>query len=205
MSKRRNPKPNTPLPSAPSQPKASPKPADMDDTLERSKYVYEQINSWIENADNKVSVSCGIFTGVFGVVTFLAEQYIKIPDNPVINKSWQEIYKWSFVASLLVMASAVLLYALAIIPNLKSSGKNKSEKEYPVYFGDISTIDYEKYKNLMKNGNEQNFNEELILESWFNSGICTKKMKRYKIGVILSIIAVSFAFLSFICHFLMYR
>ena len=183
MSKRRNPKPNTPLPSAPSQPKASPKPADMDDTLERSKYVYEQINSWIENADNKVSVSCGIFTGVFGVVTFLAEQYIKI----------------------LVMASAVLLYALAIIPNLKSSGKNKSEKEYPVYFGDISTIDYEKYKNLMKNGNEQNFNEELILESWFNSGICTKKMKRYKMGVILSIIAVSFAFLSFICHFLMYR
>ena len=205
MSKRRNPKHDTPLPSVPSQSKAIPKPVNMDDTLERSKYIYEQINSWIENADNKVSVSCGIFTGVFGVVTFLAEQYIKIPDNPVINRCWQEIYKRSFVASLLFMAVAFLFYALAIIPNLKSSGRNLKEKKFPVFYGDISTLDYEKYKTLMTNGNEQDFNEELILESWFNSGICTRKMKRYKTGVILSIIAISFAFLSFICHFLMYR
>ena len=43
-----------------------------DSSLERSKYIYEQVNGWIENADNKVSVSCGIFTGVFSVITFLA-------------------------------------------------------------------------------------------------------------------------------------
>lgn len=36
--------------------------------------IYSQVNSWIENADNKVSVSCGILTGVFAIITFLAEK-----------------------------------------------------------------------------------------------------------------------------------
>lgn len=204
MSKGKNPKPNAPCYSSESQPTGNQKPEDKNDAIERSKYVYEQINGWIENADNKVSVSCGIFTGVFGVVAFLAEQYIKVPDNPVINECWHGIYKGSFIISLSVMAIAVFYYALAIIPNLKSSRKNKSEKKYPIYYGDISSLDLEEYKVLMKNGKERDFNEELIIESWFNSGICTKKMKRYKTGVILSIIAIGLSFLSFISHFLMF-
>ena len=62
-----------------------------DNILERSKYVYEQINGWITNADDKVSVSCGIFAGAFGVISFLAEQHIKTPDNPVVDEFWKTI------------------------------------------------------------------------------------------------------------------
>ena len=119
--------------------------------IERSKYVYEQVNGWIENADNKVSVSCGIFTGAFGVFTFLAERYVKAPDNPVINECWHAIYQWSFILSLLVMAVAVFFYAKAIIPNLKSSGKIKAtQKKYPLYYGDIHSLMYRQLSGGIK-------------------------------------------------------
>ena len=55
-------------------------------STERAEYVYEQVNHWIENADSKVGVSCGVFSGVFGVVTFLTEQYVKTPENSVIQQ-----------------------------------------------------------------------------------------------------------------------
>ena len=174
--------------------------------IERSKYVYEQVNGWIENADNKVSVSCGIFTGAFGVFTFLAERYVKAPDNPVINECWHAIYKGSFILSLLVMAVAVFFYAKAIIPNLKSSGKiEATKKKYPLYYGDIHSLKLDDYQKLMAKGTDKDFNDELILESWHNAGICLQKMKWYKAGVIASIVAIGLAAVSFTAHFLMYR
>lgn len=84
---------------------------------ERNKYVYELVNSWIGNADNKVSISCAIFTGVFGVITFLAENYVKVPEGAGINSCWNCIYKIAFVLSLATMVAAIYFYARAIIPN----------------------------------------------------------------------------------------
>ena len=174
--------------------------------IERNKYIYEQVNGWIENADNKVSVSCGIFTGAFGVFTFLAERYIKAPDNPIINECWHKAYQWSFVLSLLAMAVAVFFYAKAVIPNLKSSGKVKAtQKKYPLYYGDIRAFNLEEYQKLMAKGTDKDFKDELILESWHNAGICFRKMKWYKKGVITSIVAIGLAAVSFTAHFLMYR
>ena len=173
---------------------------------ERTRFVYEQINRWIENADNKVSVSCGIFTGAFGVFTFLAERYVKAPENPTINEFWYTAYHLCFVLSLIAMAIAVFFYAKAIMPNLKSSGKIKADqKKYPLYYGDICSLDLEKYQKLMAKGTDKDFNDELIMECWHNAGICLGKMKWYKKGVISSIAAIGLAAVSFTAHFLMYR
>lgn len=171
--------------------------------IERSKYVYELVNGWIANADNKVSISCGIFTGVFGVVTFLAERYIQIGDNPVINECWRCLYRGSFILSLILMAAAVICYAKAIIPNLKSVGN--IQKQYPVFYGDIKALTIKEYQELMENGTDEAFTDELVLESWQNSRICLSKMKWYRAGVLLSISAITFAFISLIAHFLMYK
>ena len=174
--------------------------------IERSKYVYEQVNGWIENADNKVSVSCGIFTGAFGVFTFLAERYVKAPDNPLINECWHKVYQCSFVLSLLAMAISVFFYAKAIIPNLKSSGTLiATQKKYPLFYGDINSLKLEDYQKLMEKGTYKDLNDELILEIWHNAGICLRKMKWYKKGVIISIVAIGIAAISLIAHLLMYR
>ena len=175
-----------------------------ENAMERSKYVFDLTNKWIENADNKVSVSCGIFVGVFTVITFLAEHYIKASDNPVINECCRLIYKGSFVLSILFMSIAVCFFACAIIPNLKSSGK-RDKKKYPIFYGDIEALSFEDYKKLMEKGTDKDFIDELILENWHNSSICTRKMKHYKDGVIFSLVAVCLAFISIAAHFLMFR
>lgn len=178
----------------------------VENSIEHSKYVYEQVNRWIEDADNKVNVSFGIFTGVFGIFTFLANRYVFAPDNPVINESWHLVYRWSFYLSLFVMAIAFAFYTRAIIPNLKSNEKNKqTQKKYPLYFGDIHSLKFEDYQKLMERASDKDFNDELIHECWYNANICLKKMRLYKAGVIASIVAIGVAAVSFVAQFLMYR
>ena len=173
-------------------------------STERAEYVYEQVNLWIENADSKVGVSCGVFSGVFGVVTFLTEQYVKTPENSVIQQCWESVYRTCFIVSLFVMVVAVLFYASAIIPSLKKIGKSK-KKRYPIFYGDIAALDVCAYKRLMTKGNDETYRTELIVETWVNSRICLKKMKRYRLGVILSLIAIVTAFVSLGAHYMMYQ
>lgn len=173
---------------------------------ERNKYVYELVNNWIENADNKVSVSCGIFSGVFVVISFLRENYIKIPKDAIISSCWNWIYKISFILSFILLIASIYYYVRAIIPNLGSNCNEPEKKKYPIYYGDIRKIDEQKYLELMMNeGTEDDFNAELIKEIYINSGICLKKMERYKTGVILSFAAIVAAVVSLGAHFLMYR
>lgn len=76
------------------------------------------------------------------------------------------------------------------------------------YINKINTIRpicLNEYKELVEKGTAKAFNNELVTESWHNSGVCMKKMKRYRRGVICSGLAIAFALLSFFAHFLMYR
>ncbi|MBR1796600.1 MAG: hypothetical protein IJ757_01080 [Clostridiales bacterium] len=174
--------------------------------LERSKYVYEQVNNWIENADNKVSVSCGIFSGVFTIITFLSG---RISASATVNNCWRMVYLWCFAISLLFMSLSILLYVLAINPNLGKSGEKKKgtvqKKKYPVFYGDIAELSLADYKKMMENASDTDFINELQDEIHYNSGICTAKMRKYRIGLWLSFIAIVFALGSWAARFLMFH
>ena len=75
------------------------------------------------------------------------------------------------------MAAAVICYAKAIIPNLKSVGN--IQKQYPVFYGDIKALTIKEYQELMENGTDEDFADELVLESWQNSRICLKTGKEW--------------------------
>lgn len=170
----------------------------MSEKMERAKYGYDLVNSWIGNADNKVSISCAIFTGAFGVITYLGENYLK--DAEVVTTGCLPcFYKASFILGILSMAAALFFYARAIIPNLKSSSALHMKK-YPLFYKDVVDIQRVDYKKLMNDATEDDFIAELIDETYFNSGIATKKMKWYRIGVILSLIAIGFSLLSCLFH-----
>jgi dipeptide/tripeptide permease len=175
-----------------------------DEKMERSKYIYEQVNTWIENADNKVSVSCGIFTGVFGVITFLSE---RLSAQGTVNECWRTVYHWCFGISLVLMLASILFYVLAINPNLGKSGKKKNgtipKKKCPIFYGDIAELSLADYKKTMNQATEEDFINELQAEVHFNSGICTEKMKKYRIGLWLSFAAIIFALGSWAARYLM--
>ncbi|MEG0835762.1 MAG: DUF5706 domain-containing protein [Christensenellaceae bacterium] len=173
---------------------------------ERSEYVNDQINSWIENADSKVSVSCAIFTGVFGVITFVAERYSKDPKGLVVNSNWQLAYHVLFVLSIVVMSVSILAYIFAINPNLGTNANNNNaqKKKFPIYFGDIAAYKLDEYLQAANVAEEKDFVEELQRESHYNAGVCVRKMRRYKCGLWLSFASIALATLSWLSHYLMY-
>ncbi len=175
------------------------------DMVERSKYVYDLVNSWIGNADNKVSVSCAIFTGAFGVISFLSE---RINASTTVNQCWRNCYHFTFALSIFLFILSLLFYVLAINPNLGKSGikkKNKPpKKNYPIFYGDISELSLTEYRNRMNKGNEQDFVNELQAETHYNSGICIDKMKRYRIGLWISFASIVMSLISWAAHYMMF-
>ena len=168
---------------------------DQTETVERSKYVYDLVNSWIGNAENKVSVSCGVFTGAFGVIAFLSQETTST-DNA--NQCLKVFYNIVLIMSVLLLLVSIAFYVLSINPNLGSSGKKNSIKKYPVYYGDIAKLDLDSYLKLMKDGTEQDFVKEIQTETHYNSEICLRKMKWYRRGLWFSFIAIVMAVLSWV-------
>ena len=174
--------------------------------LEHSKFVYEQVKSWTEHADNKVNISCGIFTGVFAVISFLSG---RITPTETVNECWRIAYYWSFASSLVTMLISILLYVLAINPNLGKSGEKKNgvipQKKYPVFFGDISEMTLEDYKKLMNKATDEDLIDELQNETHFNSKECYSKYCFYRIGLWLSFSAVIISGFSWMSRFFMFN
>ena len=107
------------------------------------------------------------------------------------------------------MFFSILYYVLAINPNLGKSGEKKDgnipKKKFPVFYGDIADMDLEKYKKTFNQSTEIDMINELQAEIHFNSSICITKMKRYKVGLWLSFIAIMFALGSWAARFLMFQ
>ena len=108
-----------------------------------------------------------------------------------------------------MMLASIIFYVLAIDPNLGKSGKKKNgvlpKKKYPIFYGDIAELSLADYKKAMNHVTEGDFINELQDETHYNSGICTEKMKKYKMGLRLSIFAIVFAFGSWIARYLMFH
>ncbi len=171
--------------------------------VENCKYVYGLVNGWIENADNKVSVSCGLFTGAFGVITFLSNMNSSTAVSA--HAIWKNVYILTLFISVVFFLLSVFFYVKAINPNLGKSGEKNVRKKYPIYYGDIQEYALNKYKELMDEAKDQDIINELRDEAHYNSKICYFKMNNYKKGLWLSFTSICIASVSWIAHFLMTR
>ncbi len=184
----------------------------IDSRVERAKYVYEQVNGWIANADDKVSTSCAIFTGVFGVLTYLSEHSIgNSGSNASVQATVNQCFAWwhscFFITSFVVLGVATVFYVAAIIPNLKPSAGAKGQgdkKRFLLFFGDIAEWDINVFGRIMRGASDDDFLVELIAEAHHNAGVCSKKMKRYKKAVVCSIVSLVLAVMSLLFNYLTY-
>ena len=169
---------------------------------ERSKYIYNLINYWIQNADDKVNTSCTFFSVVFGIIYFFANQ---VKDKTNIVGCWFCVYQVCLYLSIILMVIAIFFFVYAINPNLGSSGENEnvSGKRFPLFYGDIARIKLEHYKTLMRQANDEDFLDELYNEIHFNSRICDNKMKRYRNGLRFSLGAILLAGVSLAIRLIM--
>lgn len=179
----------------------------LTERIERAKYVYEQVNGWIENADAKVGVSCGLFFGVFGVVSFLSEHFHQTsdPNTPVkINEGWSNAHTILLIGSLIFMGIALILYVLSIVPNLKSSATRSGKKPFLLFYGDIANVSIKEFRKVMLEAGDRDFLDEIVSEAHHNAGVCNQKMRLCGKAVRLSIAAILMALGSWAANVLMY-
>lgn len=172
---------------------------------EQVKYVYDMVNGWIENADNKVSISCGVFGIVYGVLSFLAEI---ITGENVNSECLKSASMYCFIASGIVFGVSVFFYVLAINPSLLYKGKQqnkKGKKHYPVFYGDIAGMDLDQYIKTVNKADISCFIDEIQRETHINSCICLRKMKRYRIGLWTSFGAIILAMISLATRYFMFH
>ena len=131
------------------------------------------------------------------VITYLSDRIqISYYSNPsfvyVIMMCSYRIFP---IIGFVLLLISILFYSRALSPNLMSNDEDHN-KCYPLFFGDISSEDLDKYKRKMHYSNDSDFLEELIYETHFNSRLCSKKMKSFKLGFIFSILSVVLAILT---------
>ena len=188
---------------------------ELDKRIERAKYVYEQVNRWIENADSKVATSTGVSFGAFGVITFLAER-APSPDPSAVPMAWAAtLHTFGFWGSIVAMLLALGFFTAAVYPNLESSSgcrwarnkrtRNKEARKFPLYYGDISGITRDEFKRRLYGMGDGWFLNGIADDAHINARTCLRKMELYRVGLILSFTAIVLALLSLIARYSMYR
>lgn len=171
--------------------------------IENNKYVLEQINSWINNADSKVGMACGITSVVMAVIAIIAESILGEMDTKNLNLGAMSLFYLFLIVASVTFVISLSFYFLAINPSLISGQSDIEGPKYSIFFKDIAKFQgADALMESYKEASLEDFNKELIREIYMNSGICTDKMKYFKKGMWISVIAVFSAILSCVLFYL---
>lgn len=165
--------------------------------IECNKYVLELVNSWINNADSKISIACGISSVVFAVIAFGAENFLSKIHVKEVNEFLIILFYITAVIAGLTFLSGLWFYFWALNPSLTSAKNPIRKPKYSIFYDDIKKFsNVDDYIKCVSQASIRDFNKELLLEIYINSGICSKKMRCFKIGMWLSVIAIAAAVLG---------
>lgn len=149
---------------------------------------FENINSWINNCDNKASIMLG-FIGIIVTILLTNNEFISTfikLINEVIEK--KEFVDELYIVLIFIFIS-LTLYGIfnifkVIYPSLKSSN---TDSKSLLYYDSISKMDLSDYKNAIFQCEEKDYLVDLITQIHTNSRICSKKFLNLKKGLSLTI------------------
>lgn len=150
-------------------------------SIEKNRYTFNVVNDWIKFADQKISIIFGLFSVLIPLI--VSSSFAKLEN---INEKTFYYYFLLVISlvGLILFCVGAYFFLWALVPNLKHIDDNK---KYSLFFGKISKFKkWDEYYAVAQNIDDEEYNKELIQEIYTNSGICNKKMLRFKSGVILS-------------------
>lgn len=178
--------------------------------LERSKYSLDLVNTWINVADTKVSISCGVFSVIFAVIVFVAENLLGKLDEPEqINGYIYMLFFIALVFTVILFLVAIFFHIWAVKPSFFSgsmSSKKQSKKEavqpaFSIFYDEIRVFKKPAdYIKAAKGISEEQFTDEILKEVYYNSVICSKKMRRFKAGIFFAFMAILLSLVSCILY-----
>lgn len=165
--------------------------------IECNKYVLELVNSWINNADSKISIACGISSVVFAVIAFGAENILGKMHVKEVDGFLIILFYIAVVIAGLTFLLGLWFYFWALNPSLTSAKNPIRKPKYSIFYDDIKEFgNVDDYINCVSRASIRDFNKEILQEIYINSKICSKKIRCFKIGMWLSVIAIAAAVLG---------
>lgn len=178
--------------------------------LERSKYSLELINTWITSADSKISTSCGIVSVVVAVLVFVTENILsKINTTNGAIEPWKTRFIIAAVGAVITFILSLFFHLLALSPKFftgKNTGDQSKNKKCNIFYEDIKDYkDAEDYISAARKMTENQFVDDVLRETYYNSEICSTKMHIFKIGLWTAFVSIILILICALCYFLMYH
>lgn len=143
--------------------------------LEDFKYTFDNINVWINNVDNKISILLVFLVAIIGY-TFSINKKINMNN----------------IQTFIIMISIVLLVCGCLLCIFALKGRIKSKINYTsiLFFGSISKMDRKEYYDTLSKMDEKQLVNDIKNQIYINSCICSKKFKLYNFALDCLIISI---------------
>lgn len=169
--------------------------------IERNKYTLDLVNLWINNVDNKISMTFAILSAILALIVFVTEDYLSNIESQGISFCSLCCVKGFALASGLLFLVSVLCFIMCIIPRFDM--EKAGGKKYSIFYDEIKNFDnYRDYIDACIDANAEIFNQELEKEIYFNSCICSKKMRFFRKGIICSGLSILSAVVAALIYYI---
>lgn len=166
--------------------------------IEQGRVILEDIKSWINNADTKISIILAFMVIWLGYIVVdsnieLLNRITKVISLGLTNITLIQSIKGLLIISLYVtsiLAIVLFLHALRANINFKNIKSSSLTFNSNIFFASISKLDYRTFKNNIFNQSNKNKVNDIYSQIYINSMICTKKFKLYNIGTYLTEVSI---------------
>lgn len=153
----------------------------------------ENINSWINNSDTKVSIILGLLGVIFTVVfsnTEFCDLMLKLLKSVVKDIRFGElIYLLLIFLSIVLIIYGIYKLFRVLVPRLEFN-LSKGKKSI-LYFGEISNYDsFNDFKRNVYKISKKELYDDILHQIYINANICNVKFKNYNYGLKSSIIGI---------------
>lgn len=154
-------------------------------------FIFSNINNWINNIDNKVSILIAFLAVILGFI-ICNDKFFNYLTN--INL----LYRYGIYTIIILLSISCFLCILSLMGRIKAKGNYKSK----IYFGSISNMDRKDFFDELETYSTQNYIEDLKNQIFINSCICDKKVRLYNCALKLSLGAVLLSLSLFVLYIL---
>lgn len=170
----------------------------LQEKTDNEKHTFDTIISLINFADTKIStiftIESVIFTA-FGTYTLLSFKKYNWCNVCSITK----YAYWAVTTiSILTFVLSLIVFLSALCPRFNGKHKKVEKNKNLIFFEDIILINKEDFINTAKKTTDQNYKDFLLEEIYSNAKICSKKMHKFRLGLILSGISLLFDIFSIV-------
>lgn len=159
---------------------------EKDNMCKEYKFIYENINNWINNIDNKISILLAFSAVILGFIV-------------TCNSLYCYVVKINIIFELLMNLIILLLIISCFICMLSLIGRITTKINFKsnIFFGSIAKYDRKEFFENTEKMSIDNYSEDLKNQIYINSCICNKKVKLYNISLKLLMLAILISLLMF--------